>query len=110
MLEQFLKHVTEEFWTKLDFWLAFGMVFQAMFAARFMVQWIASERHKKSVIPISFWYLSLAGGLGVLIYGIARVDLVIISGQAFNSVIYLRNLMFIYRERRSVPPLEKGGA
>ena len=65
--------------------------------ARFLVQWIASERSGKSVIPISFWYLSLIGSTGVLIYGIGRGEPVIILGQVFGTVVYIRNLMLIYR-------------
>jgi lipid-A-disaccharide synthase-like uncharacterized protein len=58
----------------LNFWLIFGFIGQLMFTMRFIVQWIASERKKESVIPVSFWYLSLAGGLIVLLYAIYRMD------------------------------------
>ena len=100
----------EHFMEKLDLWLILGFLFQACFAGRFVVQWIASERQKKSIIPMAFWYLSLFGSTGLLGYAIVRGDLVFILGFAFNNVIYVRNLMLIYRERRSVPPLEKSGA
>jgi len=99
----------EHFMEKLDLWLVLGFLFQACFLARFLVQWIASERQKRSVIPIAFWYFSVIGSTGLLIYALVRADLVFILGFAFNNVIYVRNLMLIYRERRSVPPLEKGG-
>jgi lipid-A-disaccharide synthase-like uncharacterized protein len=93
-----------ELWAKfcanLDLWGLFGAIFQLAFMARFLVQWIASERSGQSVIPISFWYLSLIGSTGVLIYAIGRADPVIILGQAFGSIVYVRNLMLIYRGRR----------
>ena len=63
---------------QLDFWLLFGFIGQAMFTMRFIVQWIASEKKKESVIPVSFWYFSLAGGLIVLFYAIHRMDPVFI--------------------------------
>jgi lipid-A-disaccharide synthase-like uncharacterized protein len=80
-------------------WLAFGLAGQALFMMRFIVQWIHSERHQKSVIPVSFWYLSLLGGLSVLAYGIHRADPVIIMGQLPGTIVYTRNLMLIRRER-----------
>jgi lipid-A-disaccharide synthase-like uncharacterized protein len=85
----------------LDLWGLFGVIFQLAFMARFVVQWIASERSGKSVIPISFWYLSLIGSTGVLIYGIGRGEPVIILGQAFGTVVYVRNLMLIHRGRKT---------
>ncbi len=94
--------LSSRFSNNLDLWAIFGLTFQFAFMARFLVQWIASERQRKSVIPISFWYLSLIGSTGVLIYGIGRGDIVIILGQAFGTVVYVRNLALIYRERRAV--------
>jgi lipid-A-disaccharide synthase-like uncharacterized protein len=94
--------VSSRFSSNFDLWAVFGVVFQCAFMARFLVQWVASERQKKSVIPISFWYLSLIGSTGVLIYGIGRGDIVIILGQAFGTIVYIRNLALIYRERRTV--------
>jgi len=82
------------------FWLILGFVAQAMFVGRFAVQWIASERRGESVMPIAFWYLSLLGSWGLLSYAIWRQDAVIILGQAFNTIIYVRNLMLIYRKHR----------
>ena len=96
--------------TKLDFWAAFGLVAQLAFTARFVVQWITSEREGKSVIPLAFWYFSLFGSTGLLVYAIVRADPIFILGQSLGSVIYLRNLTLIYRERRRVPPIEKGSA
>jgi lipid-A-disaccharide synthase-like uncharacterized protein len=89
----------EKLLCRLDFWVLWGFVAQLAFTARFVVQWITSERQKKSVIPLSFWYLSLFGSTGLLIYAIVRADPVFIVGQAFGSFIYLRNLMLIYRRR-----------
>jgi lipid-A-disaccharide synthase-like uncharacterized protein len=84
---------------RFDFWAAFGILAQFVFAARFIVQWIASERAERSVIPIGFWFLSIGGGMMTLVYGFARRDLVIILGQAFSVFIYVRNLMLISREK-----------
>jgi lipid-A-disaccharide synthase-like uncharacterized protein len=86
--------------TRFDFWAAFGVLAQLVFGARFIVQWIASEKAEKSVIPVGFWFLSIGGGLMTLVYGFARRDLVIILGQALSVFIYVRNLMLIARERR----------
>jgi lipid-A-disaccharide synthase-like uncharacterized protein len=80
-----------------DLLALFGFFAQAMFSARFIVQWIASERRKVSHIPIYFWYFSLLGGLMMLAYGIGRRDPVIILGQAPGLVVYVRNLMLIHR-------------
>lgn len=95
--------VWAKFCGNLDLWGAFGLTFQAAFMARFLVQWVASERSGQSVIPIAFWYLSLIGSTGVLIYGIGRGDPVLILGQTFGTVVYVRNLMLIHRGRRAVP-------
>lgn len=86
--------------THLSWWTAFGMAGQLLFMSRMLVQWIASERVGRSIVPEAFWYLSLAGGLIVLIYGIQRDDLVIIFGQMFGVIVYVRNLYFIHREKR----------
>lgn len=81
-------------------WLLVGLLGQTMFMMRFVVQWIHSERHQKSVIPVSFWYLSLIGGLTVLAYGIHRAEPVIILGQLPGTLVYTRNLMLIRRGSR----------
>jgi len=78
-------------------WIGVGLVGQCLFMMRFIVQWIHSERHKQSLIPVSFWYLSLLGGMIVLAYGIHRVDPVIILGQLPGTIVYVRNLMLIHR-------------
>mgnify|MGYP001370548419 CR=1 FL=1 len=86
--------------TPLDtMWLAVGLLGQLMFTARFIVQWIASERAGRSVMPMAFWYLSIAGGLIVLAYGIHKLDLVIILGQLPGVVVYSRNIWLIRRGR-----------
>lgn len=92
-------YLYDVFVTRFDFWLAFGMASQLVFTARFLVQWIASEKAGKSVMPVAFWFLSLAGGLMTLVYGLVRRDGVIIMGQSLAVFIYLRNLMLIFRER-----------
>lgn len=79
--------------------VTFGFLGQALFSARFLVQWIASERKKESVVPIHFWYFSLGGGLTLLIYAILRVDPVFIVGQAAGLFVYGRNLYLIWRKR-----------
>jgi len=80
-------------------WLAVGFFGQAMFSCRFLVQWIASERRKASVVPELFWWFSLAGGVLLLSYAISRRDPVFILGQVGGLVIYARNLVLIYRKR-----------
>lgn len=96
--------------TRFDLWAAFGVVAQLVFGARFIVQWIASEKAEKSVIPIGFWFLSIAGGVMTLIYGFARRDIVIILGQSLSIFIYVRNLMLIAREARKKKAVEEAQA
>lgn len=76
-----------------DPWVVFGFFAQFVFFLRFVVQWIVSERKKKSVIPLAFWYLSIAGSILILIYALKRQDPVFIAGQGFALVIYVRNIM-----------------
>lgn len=77
----------------LDYWTLFGFFAQFIFFLRFVVQWIHSERQKKSVIPMGFWYLSIAGAILILIYAIKRGDPVFIVGQFFALIIYIRNII-----------------
>lgn len=77
-------------------WLGVGLAAQLMFSMRFIIQWITSEKQRKSVIPNAFWWFSLAGGLMLLTYGLRRGEPIIILGQAFGIIVYLRNLWFIY--------------
>ena len=79
--------------------LVIGFVGQGLFASRFIVQWIYSERKGESSIPVIFWYLSIFGGIGLLTYAIFRKDPVIILGQTFGIFIYLRNLILIYKNQ-----------
>lgn len=81
-------------------WIGIGFIGQALFSMRFLVQWISSERQRRSVMPLAFWYFSLAGGAVLLSYAIWRQDPVFILGQGMGLVIYLRNLQFRLRERR----------
>ena len=91
MINEYLSNLTN---TEL-FFLIIGFVGQGLFASRFIVQWIYSEKKGESHIPVIFWYLSIFGGLGLLIYAIFRKDPVIILGQSFGLFIYLRNLILI---------------
>jgi lipid-A-disaccharide synthase-like uncharacterized protein len=81
-------------------WLVIGFLGQAVFTARFLVQWLASERKRDSIVPVAFWWLSLAGGIILLSYAIHRRDPVIIVGQGMGLFIYTRNLMLIAKGRR----------
>lgn len=83
----------------LTLWTFIGLFGQAMFMMRFVVQWIASERAKQSVMPEMFWYFSLAGGIIVFIYALHQQDIVFILGQGLGVFIYLRNLYFIHKHR-----------
>jgi lipid-A-disaccharide synthase-like uncharacterized protein len=82
------------------FWLTIGFLGQALFTARFLVQWLASERRRDAVVPVAFWWLSLMGGASLLAYAIARRDPVIILGQSLGLFVYARNLVLIDRARR----------
>lgn len=81
-------------------WLIVGVAGQLMFTARFLVQWWASERAGRSVVPVAFWYFSILGSLIVLAYGIHKLEPVIIIGQLPGTVIYARNLWLIRQERK----------
>ena len=81
-------------------WLAVGFLGQALFSARFILQWIASEREKRSIVPVAFWWFSLLGGITLLTYAIHRRDPVFILGQSAGLIVYLRNLYFVRREAR----------
>ena len=82
------------------FWLAVGFLGQALFSARFLVQWLASEKKRDSVVPVAFWWLSLLGGTALLSYAIFRRDPVIITGQGMGLFVYVRNLMLVSKARR----------
>ncbi|GMV50953.1 lipid A biosynthesis protein [Nitrospirales bacterium NOB] len=84
-------------------WLIIGFLGQGIFFMRWVVQWIASERHAESRVPTAFWYMSLIGGLITLAYAIYREDPVFIAGQSIGSIVYLRNLMLIHRPGHADP-------
>lgn len=81
-------------------WIIIGFIGQALFSMRFILQWIASERLKRSIIPKAFWYFSLAGGVTLLAYAIHKKDPVFIAGQGLGLVVYIRNLYLIRSGRQ----------
>ncbi len=87
-------------------WLAIGFTGQALFSARFLVQWVYSERRRRSIIPIAFWYFSLAGGATLFSYAVHIGDPVFILGPSMGVLIYTRNLYFVHKERRQLAQLE----
>ena len=98
--QQLWDYLYDVFVAKFDFWLAFGLIAQLFFTARFLVQWISSERAGMSVVPMAFWFCSMGGGVMTLIYGIAKREPIIILGQALATIIYIRNIMLILKNRR----------
>lgn len=101
-----------EWWSSMSgrdlVWLSIGLVGQSMFVMRWFIQWLASEREKRLVVPDLFWYASLAGGLMVLAYGIYKPDPVIVLGQ-FGVFIYARNVYFLWRQKGATPPPDIDG-
>ncbi len=85
-------------------WLSLGFSAQLMFSMRFIVQWIASEKARQSIVPEVFWYFSFAGGLMLFIYAIHRMDPVFILGQGMGLLIYSRNIYFIWRNKNATSP------
>lgn len=83
-------------------WLAVGFAGQLLFTSRFLVQWLHSERQGRSIIPVAFWYFSIAGGVTLLAYAVHRADPVFIVGQLAGVFIYARNLYFIHKERTAL--------
>ena len=96
-------YLHEVFVAKFQWWVLLGYVAQILFTMRFLVQWIASERAGKSVVPIAFWFFSIGGGALLLVYALYRRDPVFIAGQAFGVFVYARNLYFELRDRRRQP-------
>lgn len=94
----------EVFVVQFNAWIVLGFFAQACFTMRFLVQWLASERAGRSVMPIAFWFFSLAGGSLLLIYAIQRQDPVFIVGQGTGLFIYSRNLWLIAKERKATVP------
>ena len=89
------------FIVQFDGWVLLGFVAQLFFTMRFVVQWLASERAKRSVVPIAFWFFSLGGGALLFVYAIQRRDPVFIAGQGMGLFIYIRNLWLIANERKA---------
>jgi len=90
------------FFLEVNWWVLLGYAGQSLFAMRFIVQWVASERIGRSVIPVAFWFFSIGGGLLLFVYALYIRDPVFIIGQGFGVFVYLRNLYFVFRERRIV--------
>lgn len=88
-------NVFMSFFTTEHIWLCIGFIGQGLFFMRFFVQWLASEKQKKSIIPNAFWYFSVAGGLILFLYALYRQDPVFMIGQSAGLLIYLRNIYFI---------------
>jgi lipid-A-disaccharide synthase-like uncharacterized protein len=95
LFNSLVAYLHDVFVVKFDGWVILGFVAQAFFTMRFLVQWIASERARKSVIPVAFWFFSIGGGTLLLIYALYRRDPVFIAGQALGLLVYIRNLYFI---------------
>ena len=83
-------------------WLIIGFVGQALFGARFIIQWIVSEKKGESTIPLAFWYCSIGGAIMLLTYAIYKEDPVFIVGQSLGSIVYIRNLILIDRKRKAM--------
>jgi lipid-A-disaccharide synthase-like uncharacterized protein len=94
-------YLHEVFVINPDWWVLLGFLAQAFFTARFAVQWLASERAGKSVIPLAFWWLSIGGGVLLFVYALYRKDPVFIAGQGFGVFVYARNLYFVLRDHRN---------
>jgi lipid-A-disaccharide synthase-like uncharacterized protein len=95
-------YLYEVFVVRLDGWAMLGFLAQALFSARFLVQWIASERAGRSVVPTAFWLFSIGGGVLLFAYSLYRKDPVFIAGQGLGLFIYVRNLYFVLREKNQV--------
>lgn len=95
LLNALTAYLHDVFVIKFDGWVILGFVAQAFFTMRFVVQWIASERARKSVVPVAFWFFSIGGGSLLLVYALYRRDPVFIAGQALGLLVYIRNLYFI---------------
>lgn len=99
MMEALLSWLGAKDWLEF-WWIAFGLAGQLLFMCRFLLQWIVSEREKRSVVPVAFWYFSIGGGAILFTYACYRADPVFILGQSVGIFIYSRNLWLIYAERR----------
>ena len=93
-------YLWDVFFNKFSWWVLLGYLAQIMFTMRFVVQWIASERAGKMVMPIAFWFFSIGGGVLLFAYALSIRDPVFILGQGFGVFVYARNLYFELRDRR----------
>jgi lipid-A-disaccharide synthase-like uncharacterized protein len=89
--------------TAQTIWLGIGFLGQALFSGRFLIQWLASEARRESVVPVAFWWFSISGGVTLLAYAIYKQDPVFIAGQAFGLLVYVRNLVLIRRKAPAEP-------
>ncbi|WP_295896673.1 lipid-A-disaccharide synthase N-terminal domain-containing protein [uncultured Bartonella sp.] len=103
IFSQLAQWLHDVFIAQWDGWIVLGFIAQALFMMRFVVQWLASEKAKKSVMPVAFWFFSLGGGALLLIYAIRQKDPVFIAGQGLGLIVYIRNLCLIYREKKHQP-------
>ena len=104
MLSGLGNYLHDVFIAQFDWWIALGFVAQGLFSMRFLVQWIASERAGRSVVPTAFWIFSIGGGVLLFAYALYRRDPVFIAGQGLGLFIYVRNLYFVMRERDQTAP------
>lgn len=104
MLNALQNYLHDVFVMQFDAWVVVGFVAQALFSARFLVQWIASERAGRSIIPTAFWVFSIGGGVLLFAYSLYRKDPVFIAGQGLGLFVYLRNLYFVMRENNQAAP------
>ncbi|MEP0235362.1 lipid-A-disaccharide synthase N-terminal domain-containing protein [Roseibium sp.] len=104
-MDQLVNWFYTVFIENFDFWMLFGLAAQAMFMMRFVVQWMASERVGRSIVPIAFWFFSIAGGVMLFVYGVIKKEPIIILGQGLGLVIYFRNLWLIFKEKRRDPTI-----
>jgi lipid-A-disaccharide synthase-like uncharacterized protein len=100
MLSALSNYLHDVFVMQFDAWVALGFLAQALFSMRFLVQWIASERAGRSIIPTAFWLFSIGGGALLFAYSLYRKDPVFIAGQGLGLFIYARNLYFVMREKK----------
>src|SRR5436305_14327443 len=105
LFDSLATYVHDVFVIKFDGWVVLGFVAQGFFTMRFVVQWIASERARKSVIPVAFWFFSIGGGALLLVYALYRRDPVFIAGQALGLLVHFRRLYCIV-----VNPRQASGA
>lgn len=101
-------YLHDVFVTQMDWWVVLGFVAQFLFTMRFVIQWIASERAGRSVIPFMFWVFSIGGGFLLFVYALQRRDPVFILGQGLGLLIYFRNVAFVLKERKALRAQQQG--